>query len=434
MNPEVKFLTDAMAVICFLITLSYYLLLLYKPKRRKADRSFTSLTVIVPAHNEQRYIEACLQSVIKAEFKGEKEIIVVDDGSTDATAEIVSRIKAVTLIRQPHRGKAATLNMAIARAKGELVAIIDGDTEIDANTLEEMRKDLEQEKTAGTTCPVGVKNRNAGLLMWLHVEALYASLLRSIMTKVNANIVNSGQCGMFRKEELVKCGGFSTLGLSEDMDIAIRLVRAGYHLALSEGTMAHTNMPDNFAWFWQQRLRWFRGNINIVRRHTRLNTGIIDLYSMPLVIYGYIQSFVMGGFTLYKIIDGYFTQVQASGQFLNWPIVAFLIDWVSAVGTVKWTFRLMTGAVPLTPVDLIGAIGSLLTYPLIVIAIVKYDKKFDINHIIPLLFMAPLWWLCMIVQVICIPELFNKKQFNIWTKPSFNQPLPAPSKAAVGVE
>ncbi|MBA4076082.1 MAG: hypothetical protein C0508_13650, partial [Cyanobacteria bacterium PR.023] len=67
-------------------------------------------------------------------------------------------------------------------------------------------------------------------------------------------------------------------------------------------------------------------------------------------------------------------------------------------------------------------------------AIVKYDKKFDINHIIPLLFMAPLWWLCMMVQVICIPELFNKKQFNIWTKPSVSQPLPAPSKAAAGVK
>lgn len=434
MPPEVKFFTDAMAVICALITFSYYLLLFYKPKRRKADRSFSSVTVIVPAHNEQRYIEACLLSIIKAEFKGEKEIIVVDDGSTDATAEIVSRIKTVTLIRQPHRGKAATINMAIAKAKGELVAIIDGDTEIDANTLEVMRKDLEQEKTAGTTCPVGVKNRNVGLLMWLHVEALYVSLLRSIMTKVNANIINSGQCGMFRKKELVECGGFSTFGLSEDMDIAIRLVRAGYHLALSEGTMAHTNMPDNFAWFWQQRLRWFRGSLNNVMRHTRLNTGIIDLYSMPLVIYGYVQSLIMGGFTLYKIMDGYWAHVQASGQFLNWTIVAFLIDWVSAVGIVKWTFRLMSGALPFTPVDLIGAIGSILSYPLFVIAIIKFDKKFDVNHIIPILFMAPLWWLCMIVQVICIPELFNKKRYNIWTKPSVNQPLPAPSKAAAGVE
>jgi cellulose synthase/poly-beta-1,6-N-acetylglucosamine synthase-like glycosyltransferase len=434
MHPAVKLITEAITVICFLTTISYYLLLFYKPKRRKTDRAFTSVTVIIPAHNEQRYIEACVQSVLKAEFHGEKEIIVVDDGSTDATAEIVSRIEGVTLIRQPHSGKAATLNLTIAKAKGELVAVVDGDTEIETNTLVEMQKDLEQEKTVATTCPVLVKNRDVGLLMWVHIEQVYASLLRSIMTKVNANIINSGQCGMYRKKELVECGGFSTFGLSEDMDIAIRIVRAGYHLSLSEGTMAHTHMPDNFGWFWQQRIRWARGGLNNVMRHMRLNTGLIDLYSMPLVIFGYIQSVIMGGFNLYKIVDGYCGFVASSGQWMSWPIVAFLIDWVSAVGVIKWIYKLSTGASPLTPIDLIGAIGALLTYPLFIVAIVKFDKKFDVYHIIPLLFMTPLWWICMFVQVICIPELFNKNRYNIWTKPSVKQAIPARAKAAVGVE
>lgn len=434
MHPAVKIVTDILTVIFFLVTLSYYLLLCYKPKRRKADSAFTSVTVIIPAHNEQRYIEACVQSVIKAEFNGDKEIIVVDDGSSDATAEIVSRIPSVTLIRQAHTGKAATLNMAIARATGQLVAIIDGDTEIEPNALMEMQKDLEQEKTAATTCPIAVKNRQEGVLMWVHVEQLYASLLRSIMTKVNANVINSGQCGMFRKKELVDCGGFSTFGLSEDMDVAIRLVRAGYHLSFTEGTMAYTNMPESFAWFWKQRARWARGGLNNLVRHLRLNTSVIDVYSMPLVVFGYIQALIMGGFTLYKIIDGYFYLYFTYGHFFNWRIILFILNWCSALGMLKWTFGFFTGASPITAVNIAGALASLLSYPLFLIAIIKFDKKIDWNHIIPLMFMAPLWWIVMLIQALCLPELFNKERYNIWTKPCLNDPVGVSAEAALGVE
>ena len=434
MHPAIKIVTDAMTVIFFLVTLSYYLLLFYKPKRRKADSAFTSVTVIIPAHNEQRYIEACVQSIIRAEFNGDKEIIVVDDGSSDATAEIVSRIPGVTLIRQAHTGKAATLNMAIARATGQLVAIIDGDTEIEPNALVEMQKDLEQEKTAATTCPIAVKNRQEGVLMWVHVEQLYASLLRSIMTKVNANVINSGQCGMFRKKELVDCGGFSTFGLSEDMDVAIRLVRAGYHLSFSEGTMAYTNMPENFAWFWKQRARWARGGLNNLVRHLRLNTSIIDVYSMPLVVFGYVQALIMGAFTLYKIIDGYFYLFFAYGHFFNWRIILFLLEWCSAFGVIKWTVGFFTGASELNAINAMAAISALLSYPLFIFAIVKFDRKMDWNHIIPLMFMAPLWWTVMLIQTLCLPELFNKERYNVWTKPCLKDPVVSSVETALGIK
>ncbi|CAN5519910.1 hypothetical protein BH11CYA1_BH11CYA1_03220 [soil metagenome] len=427
MHPTVRLVTDAMTVAFFLVTLSYYVLLFYKPKRRKTDSSFDSVTVIIPAHNEQRYIEACVESVLKAEYKGHKEIIVVDDGSSDATAAIVSAMverpgiqsltQSLTLISQPHTGKAATLNMAIARATGQLVAIIDGDTEIEANALVEMQKDLEQEKTAATTCPIAVKNRDEGVLMWVHVEQLYASLLRSIMTKVNANVINSGQCGMFRKKELVDCGGFSTFGLSEDMDVAIRLVRAGYHLSFTEGTMAYTNMPESFTWFCKQRARWARGGLNNLMRHMRLNTNIIDLYSMPLVVFGYIQALVMGAFTLYKIVEGYIYLYITYGHFFNWRIILFLLEWCSALGMLKWTLGFFTGVNPLTAVNIMGALASLLSYPLFLFAIVKFDRKIDLYHIIPLMFMAPLWWMVMLIQALSLPELFNRNRYNIWSKP-----------------
>ena len=84
-------------------------MLLILPRRKhKLHKKFSSITVIIPAHNEELYIEEAIRSVINARFNGKKEIIVVDDGSIDKTAEIASRFKkqGVKLIRTKHSGKA----------------------------------------------------------------------------------------------------------------------------------------------------------------------------------------------------------------------------------------------------------------------------------------------------------------------------------------
>ncbi len=400
----------------FAVVLSYYVLLFWKIAPKKREKNYHSITIIIPAHNEEKYIEASVRSALNADFPGQKEIIVVDDGSSDRTAVIVSSVEGVECISTAHMGKAASVNMGIARARGELIAILDGDTEIRNDALLAMKAEVEKENVAAATGPIVVKNRSTHMLAWLHIETIYSSLLRLIMAKVNANVTAQGQFCIFRKDALMSIGGFSTVGFAEDVDIAIRLIRAGYHVGFAEDAVSSTNMPVCFKYLLFQRIRWVRGMINVLARHARMNSALIDIYTLPLMIFGYVQAVVMGAFTIYQIVGGYWQYFASKGQFFNSDVLGFLLDWTSITGVIKWSLGVFTGMTPLTPVNIAGILSTLLCYPLYVYAILKFDKKIDFWHVMALTFMAPYWWCVMFVQIGCLPFLLLNRQENIWHK------------------
>lgn len=419
---NIQILTNAITVIFFVIILSYYILLFIKKKSGIVEQRFKSISIIIPAHNEEKYIADCLASVIDARFDGEKEIIVVDDGSKDKTSEIVSAIISqrnathVTLIKTKHSGKSSAINKALSGAKGELVAIVDADSIIHKDSLTELTKEVEMKNVVAACCPVKVKNRKKFICLWLHIGEVYYSLMRNIFSKVNANITTPGPLSIYRKKELLAIGGFSTDCFSEDADVTIRLIRKGYTIGFSEKAMAETNMPYDAKGFFKQRTRFARGLIKLFKKHLQLNNSIIDLYTLPLFLFGYVQSIIMGSWLIYQIISGYMTYFYAKGIYFNWLVLKFFFEWFSIVGTVKWMVTVFQGQTPLTFITVAGVLATILSYPLYMIAILKYDKKIDVWHVIPLFFMFPFWLLMMIIQIICIPEYFKKEQYNKWNK------------------
>lgn len=400
------------------IILSYYMLLILPRKKPEIHKKFSSITVIIPAHNEEMYVGEAIESVIKAKFNGVKEIIVVDDGSIDKTAEIARKFEkqGVKLIRTKHSGKADSMNRAIKIAKGELIAIVDGDSYIHENALAEMAQEVSRKNIVAACCPVRVRNRNKFICMWLHIVEIYFSLIRGLFAKINANITTPGPLSIYRKKELVDVGGFSTDGFSEDADIAIRLIRKGHKIGFSEKAIAETNMPHTPKWFFLQRVRFARGLVKLLKKHMQLNTAMIDIYTLPIFLFGYLQSIIMGSLTIYKIFSGYTTYFASQGIYLNRWVLKFFFEWLSMFGFANWTIRVFTGQDPLTFLAIVGIISTLLTYPLYFIAFVKYDKKIDLLHIIPFIFLSPFWLVIMITQIISIPEVLRKKQYNIWKK------------------
>ena len=124
----------------------------------------------------------------------------------------------------------------------------------------------------------------------------------------------------------------------------------------------------------------------------------------------------MGSLTLYQIITGYYTHWIAKGVYFNIWTIKFLFEWFSMLGFVRWTIDIALGNTPLTFIAMIGIFSTLLTYPLYLFSILKYDRKLDIWHFLAFFFMSPFWFILMIIQLICIPEYFRKKQYNIWKK------------------
>jgi len=413
-----ELLANVITIVFFLIVLSYYVLIFVKRKVGKREKKFSSITVIIPAHNEERYIAECIESVLDAKFDGKKEVIVVDDGSKDRTLSIVKKYvsRGIKIIRQKHSGKSASVNKAISVSKGELVAVVDGDSAISKDSLKEIVKEVERKNVVASSCVVRVKNRHKFICLWLDLEQLYNSLIRRIFSKINANIVTPGPLSVYRRKELLSVGGFSTKGFSEDIDVTIRLIRAGYNIGFSNKAVSETNMPYEPKWFFMQRTRFARGIINIFKRHLQLNNTLIDLYTLPLFLFGYVQAVIMGSFTIYQVVSGYMTYFLSKGVVFNLATLGFFFDWFSLLGFVKWAIRVFVGQDPLTLVAAAGIISTLLTYPLYIYAIIKYSKRFDLLHFVALFFMSPFWLLIMLIYIISLPEYFRKDQHNIWKK------------------
>lgn len=404
-------------VLFFLVLLSYYVLFFIRQRKADYHRKFSSVTVIVPARNEDEYIKACIESIQRARFDGEKQIIVVDDASKDKTAAIVKRCTDVMLLRNKrHMGKSYGINSALKHASGDLTAIVDGDSTIREDALAQLAMEVARKGHIGATGVVRAANRFRFLNVWVHLELLYSSLIRALFAKVNANVVTPGALSMYRTQQLRELGGFSTEGFSEDMDIAIRMIRNGHRLGYSEDAISDTNMPPDWKGFLRQRTRIARGLINILKRHMRLNRTVIDLYTLPLFLFNYLQAVIMGTITIYQIVSGYITYFAGQGVWLSLEVAKFFFEWFSIVGFAKWSYAVLLGSEPLTAVNVIGVSATLLTYPLYFVAILKYDRKLDIWHVLPLFFMFPYWLLLMAIYTICLPEVFRTEQYNRWKK------------------
>lgn len=415
----IEYLTGAITSVFLFFVLSYYFLILIRPKKpHDVERGYSSISVIIPVHNEEKYVREALDSVINADFPGNKQIIVVDDGSIDRTPQILGGYTSngALVIRTDHLGKSNAINTGLAVAKGELIAIVDGDSVIRKDALVEMARELQGKDVAAACGVIKVKNRKSIICMWVHIEQIYNSFIRSLLSKINANVTTPGPLSMYRADTLREVNGFSTQGFSEDQDITIRLIRKGYRIGFAQNAVSETNMPSDLKGFLRQRSRFARGLIFLLKRHLQLNNAIIDVYTLPLFLFTYIQALVMGAFITYQILTGYISYFVTRGVFFNWHVFKFFFEWFSIVGFVRWGAGIFTGTTPLNVINLLGIFSTLLSYPLFIAAIAKYDRRIDFWHIIPLLFMFPFWLLVMLIYIFCVPEYFRKKQYNIWKK------------------
>ncbi len=115
---------------------------IYLPQNSR-DAGYPALvSIIVPAYNEEKTIGKCLESILNQEYEGEMEIIVVNDGSTDRTAEIVSKYPVRFIDLKVNGGKANALNRAIEDAKGDILIFTDSDSYMSANAVNSLVKCL----------------------------------------------------------------------------------------------------------------------------------------------------------------------------------------------------------------------------------------------------------------------------------------------------
>lgn len=227
------------------------------------------VTVLVPAYNEEAGIESTVHSLL-ASTHTHLEVIVIDDGSTDRTADLATWIDdpRVRVIRQPNAGKAAALNTGLANASYDIVVMVDADTVFEPDAVHRLIQPLAHPAVGAVSGNTKVGNRRGLLGRWQHLEYVFGfNLDRRMFEVLECMPTVPGAIGAFRRDALLGVGGVSEDTLAEDTDLTMALWRAGWRVVYEESAVAWTEVPTSLRQLWRQRYRWCYGTLQAMWKH-----------------------------------------------------------------------------------------------------------------------------------------------------------------------
>lgn len=245
------------------------------PTRRGECTPTCRVTVLVPAYNEVASLADTIRS-LWAQTQPPEEIIVIDDCSTDDTAQ-VARAFGATVIRPPANtgSKAGAQTFAIPWVQTEFVMAIDADTTLASDAIEKLQPAFDDPDVAaacGFVLPRFVKT------MWergRYIEYLLAfTWYKPIQDYYEKPLISSGCFSMYRADALKAVGGWSTRTLAEDMDLTWTFYQRGYRVRFVPEAVCYPIEPHTFTFMRKQLKRWSHGFIQNVRLHWR---GLLDV-------------------------------------------------------------------------------------------------------------------------------------------------------------
>ncbi|WP_375395952.1 polysaccharide deacetylase family protein [uncultured Sphingomonas sp.] len=229
------------------------------------------VTVMIPAFNEEQVIERAVRGVL-ASTEVEIEVIVIDDGSRDATGRIVrdafSNDDRVRLLTLPNGGKARALNRGLEVARGEIVIALDADTQFEPTTIARLARWFVDPALGAVAGNAKVGNRVNIVTKWQALEYITAqNLERRALARLNAMTVVPGAVGAWRRSAIASVGGYPNDTLAEDQDLTIEIQRAGWAVKYDQFAIAWTEAPETLKALAKQRFRWAFGTLQCLRKH-----------------------------------------------------------------------------------------------------------------------------------------------------------------------
>lgn len=260
-------------------------------RRREWDPAYRpSVTVVIAAYDEARVIGKTIASLRRGGYP-ELDVLVVDDGSTDGTADVVRAIgwDRVRVVSRSNAGKAAALNLALVETGADIVVTFDADTVVGPGTVGALVRHFADARVGAVAGQVKVGNRRGLLTRWQSLEYLTAiGLDRTAQSLLGAIMVVPGACAAWRRTAVLEAGGFDHRTLAEDCDLTLSLQRAGWRIEQEHEAIAFTEVPQSARSLVRQRFRWMFGTLQAVWKQRRMllrpRYGALGLVVMPYTV------------------------------------------------------------------------------------------------------------------------------------------------------
>jgi poly-beta-1,6 N-acetyl-D-glucosamine synthase len=245
------------------------------PRAGPAGTPLPFVSIIVPAYNEGAMIAEVIKSLLAIDYPC-FEIIVVDDGSADQTFARAMAMRHLNarvecrVLSKPNGGKFDALNHGIARARGEIVVCIDGDSLLQPDAIRHCVSHFADPRIGAVAGNVRVANRGTP---WSALQALeYVAgygLNKRAQSAARVVTVVPGPLGAFRKSALSQVNGYDGDSFAEDFDLTVKLLAAGWHVVYEPRAVVITEAPERTLDLLRQRYRWTRGSLQALlkRRH-----------------------------------------------------------------------------------------------------------------------------------------------------------------------
>ncbi len=281
-------------------------------KERRARPPVTvypKVGLIVPCWNEETTIDGTVQSLLNLDYpKDRLRIILVNDGSTDNTKTVMDSYTGnpqITVVHKENGGKHTAINLGIEIVSDcEFVGCLDADSFVATDALREMMSAFGDPQVGASTPAMSVFQPKNILEQMQNAEYIFGIALRHALSAVNGIYVTPGPFSVYRRSVIEKIGGFRHAHQAEDMEMALRMQRAGYQIENSPRARVYTKVPRTVAKLVKQRTRWTTGFLRNVMKDYRDMVGNPKYGVLGLVVLPLGFAAVIGGVALFALAIG----------------------------------------------------------------------------------------------------------------------------------
>ncbi len=351
---------------------------------------FPSVSIIVPVWNEAKTIMGTINSLLALDYPQDKlKLILVDDGSTDNTWEVMSQFKnnpQFTILRKENGGKHTAVNLALENVTTDLVGCLDADSFVNPDALQKIVPYFDDAETMAVTPSIKIYEPEGVLQRIQKTEYSWSIFLRRMLSSMGALYVTPGPFSIFRTRVFRELGNYRHAHLTEDMEMAMRMQKNHYKIVNSHGAHVYTVAPRKLSALVKQRVRWTYGFLNNALDYKELffnkKYGNMGMFIMPIATLSTFTSLVMVSRLLVSFGSNIFrhiTRFQAVGFNYKFSFPSF--DW----------YFINTGIMPI-----ITTMALIMTLVILFFSIRMADGKFKLSrglfyYLFLYVFLTPLW-------------------------------------------